>query len=344
VMLSECEKAEKTIDFEQYVFKNFDVKEGQPEIGRRFVDVFVRKAREGVRVRLIFDIRPNFFVVFSSVRQELLEAGVEVIVYTASRYRWKRIFRKLFRDHRKICIVDGKVGFTGGVIEEEKARVWRDSWVKVEGEIVPELQKHFDASFEELKLNNYFRLVEPKRIGDFTIASSGPQKTNRHILRLVLSAIYKAEKEICITSPYFNPTRSLMRAIQRARKRGVEVNLLIPEVTDNFVADIVTKHFLSHILKIGVKVFLYEKYVHAKTIVVDGRWSTIGSANFDKLSFKYNYELNIFSENLEFAQELLVHFRNDINYSRLLTAEVWHRRPFYRKILEALSVLINEVV
>jgi cardiolipin synthase A/B len=350
-MLVECEGAKKSIDFEQYVFKSFGQKDGEREVGRRFVDVFVKKAREGVKVRLLVDVRPSWMMAFNATRQELLDAGVDLIIYTASRYRWARIFRKLFRDHRKICIVDSKVGFTGGVIEEEKAKVWRDSWVRFEGSVVTEVQKHFDAAFNELKENNYFRLLEPKTVGQpaspvggFTVAGSGPQKKNRHILRLILSAIYKAERVIHITSPYFNPTRSLMHAIERARRRGVEVNLLIPENTDNFVADIVTKHFLAHVLKIGVNVYLYKEYVHAKTIVVDGRWSTIGSANFDKLSLKYNYELNVFSDNKEFSQELLAHFQNDITNSKLLTVKEWRKRPFHRKILEALSVLINEVV
>lgn len=308
-ILAACARAERTIDLEQYVFGYGG------EIEEKFIKLFLEKTKRGVKVRLLLDAVGSFSFYRSEACKQLIAAGVKINFHFAVLPPpLKRILPFILRDHRKLVVIDEKEAHIGGVIFQERARTWRDSFVRLEGPIVAELQQAFNKAWQRTLLNESVGQVKSENEKqDFFILGNSFHLHDKHLYREFLKAIVHAKKYIYITTPYFFPSREFLRALYFARKRGVAVYLLLPKFSDNKIADVLSKLYYPSLRRHGVRIFLYNKSIlHAKTITLDGKWGTIGSCNLDLLSLWWNYELNVVSRNLEFVHELETHFEKDL--------------------------------
>ncbi|SEB19160.1 cardiolipin synthase [Pedobacter hartonius] len=345
-------EAKDHIHIEYYIFED-------DHIGNAIKDILIEKAKSGVRVRLIYDdfgsrsIRKN-------VITELREAGVEA--YPFYRILFIALANRInYRNHRKIIVIDGHIGFTGGInvsdryinTEENKDQVfWRDTHVKITGTGAFYLQYLFicDWNFcadEALKVEPGF-FYEPKENGGdavVQIAASGPDSDNPTILFSLIQAIGMAEEEILITTPYFIPGESLLDAMTVAALSGVRVVLLVPDKSDSRMVAAAARSFYSELLAAGVEIYQYEKgFIHAKTMVSDQQLSVIGTANMDNRSFELNFEVNAVIYDNDTAEEMTRIFYQDLKVSRKIDAAEWEKRPLYKQLPEKLARLLSPLL
>ncbi len=301
-------KAKELICLEFYIFRN-------DETGKELSEILKQKAAEGVKVFILYD----HFGSFGTSRKfwnSLREAGIYV---RASRpFKWKDPLHYIHRDHKKLIVIDGAVAFTGGLnIANEyrgyygvkKLKGWRDTGIFLEGPIAKELLEIFKKSWEVWKGQPiYFeKNVEPIPGGMPVLpifASSA--KARRRMRRLLYYSINKSQKNIYLTTAYFSPSRRLLQILENAVSRGVEVKLLLPGKSDVIPAHYAARAFFTKLLKIGVKIYNYNKkeILHAKTAVFDGIWSIIGSANLDFQSLRKNDEGNVGIIDKEFGKQM----------------------------------------
>lgn len=311
-LLSACEQATTSIDLEQFVF-------GHPgAIEEQFTQIFLKKAKQGVRVRLLLDMMGSFSFYKSATCGELVRAGVEINYHSV--IWWpplKRVLPFILRDHRKLIVIDEKKAYIGGVIIQERARDWRDTFVSIEGPVVKDMTHAFTVAWSHALKNSPVGQVKSKNEhGEFYIVGNSFHLHDKDLYRTILRAITTAKSHISITTPYFLPTKELLRALYFARKKGVSVTLLFPKCSDNFCADFLSRFFYKTLRKHGIRIYLYKKNIlHAKTMVIDGNWATVGSCNFDLLSFWWNYELNLVSTNHDFVAEMEQQFAEDLKES-----------------------------
>jgi cardiolipin synthase A/B len=332
-MLEACEQAEKRIDLEQFVMY-------ADEIGMRFIDVCRRKAREGVVVRILCDAAGSFGLFTSGIPNELSKEGVQIVFFnTLMPWAEHNYTSWFFRDHRKLLVIDSKIAFTGGICIGEAMRDWRDTHVRIEGDIIKEMEREFNSMWERAfkrreRIEN--RITESTQ--GFHYVTSSPRRRKRFLYYRLIDAIRNAKHFVYLTTPYFVPDRRLVRVLKLAARRGVDVRLLVPHTSDHPMVNSATRTYFHHCLESGIKIYLYkDTMIHAKTGIIDDEWSTVGSLNLDNISLRYNFEANIVTTDREFALELKKHFFDDIAKSELLTLEAWIRRPAFDRIVELLA-------
>ncbi|WP_072351641.1 cardiolipin synthase [Flavobacteriaceae bacterium A100] len=350
-LLKALEKATSHIHIEYYVYQN-DI------TGNQVADVLIKKAREGVEVRFLYDDYGSHGLGQSFI-QKLNDAGIE----TAPFYKitWYAFANRInYRNHRKIVVIDGNVGFVGGINMSDKYRndlhiekhiYWRDTHVLLRGQAVSYLQYLFMCDWNFCSKNkleytqNYFpdflkqETIEHEVV---QIAASGPDSPQPVIFYSLLEAINSAKNRIYITSPYFIPGESLMDALIIAIQSGLDVKLLVPGVSDSKTVNIAASSYYTELLQYGAKIYKYDKgFVHAKTIVIDDDLAIIGSANMDYRSFDLNFEVNamLYSKNLN--KQLAEAFENDLKDSEQIDAEAWLSRPKYVKLWEKFVRLLS---
>lgn len=337
-MLQACTAATKSIDFEQFIF-------AYDSIGRRFYDLFVEKAKAGIKVRLIIDGGGSYGFYNTKPHRALVKAGVEVKFFSPiSPWRINNISSFFFRNHRKLLIVDGEVAFTGGVGVEERMRVWRDTHLSISGPVVAEFSQAFNLMWRTISSGRYNRFHRNwKTTGEFALLINSPRFRQRHIYHEYMRRIRRANRYIYLTSPYFVPSQRLFFWLLRKARRGLDVRLLLPERSDYDMVDAAGASYYQLLLNAGVKIYRYpsghkrEQMLHVKSAVVDDNWSTIGSANLDSLSFVYNYEANLVSIDPSFAGEIREQFMSDLNTAKQVIATDWPRRSFLQKFYEILT-------
>ena len=342
-MLEAIESAKMTIDFEQYYF--VDLAKGK--IGGRFLDALMRKAKEGVAVRLLLDATGSWEFYRSDVPERLRRLGIEVAFHKMLPLKQaNRFFQSFLRDHRRLLVVDRSVALLGGTAIKEDAAGWRDTHVRLEGPVVKNLAESFDAVWSGMGGMGRFQVTVPAASADkFTVVPNGILPHHRFISRRFLEGIHGAKKSIYITTPYFAPDHAIFRALRLAALRGVDVRILLPQVSDSAFATLVGESFFAGGFRSGIKIYRYvPSFLHAKVLVIDNDWASLGSCNFDQLSFHLNYELNILSYDQRFALELKNHFFDDLQSSIEVLPEKWHARNFVRKILEKFSFLARPFV
>jgi cardiolipin synthase len=342
-MLKAIKEAEETIHLETYIYRG-------DRIGWLFAEALAEKAREGVSVKLIYDSLGSL-TTDRALFRFMEEEGVELFEYHPIA-PWKRGWNLRWnlkrRDHRKILVVDGRCGFVGGInIGDEYADLteggggWRDTHLKLEGPAVRKLQQIFLSTWFKNKKRRlkadptyYPQVSSPGRLGVSIVASNGFRGRNQ-IKKAYLRAILRARKRICITNSYFVPPHWFLAALKKACRNGVEVFILLPKRSDVRIIDYATRALYSRLLKWGVRIFEWEGPVlHAKTAVVDGRWSTIGSSNIDQLSFFYNLEVNVVVLGSTFGDKVEGMFWDDLRHSREIRAAEWTRRNWIQRFLE----------
>lgn len=338
-MLGECQSAKESIDFEQYVFSD-------DEISKRFVEVFRRKQKDGVKVRMLVDTVGGWAFFNSPMPHQMKKDAVEVRFFNiVSPWRIKNFFSWFFRDHRKILVVDKKVGFTGGIGIRDEMAAWRDTHVRVTGAIVSEMEHAFNELWvQSVDKDLISRLKKARRYTKgFHFITNAPYWRKRFLYFSLIDAIRSAQRYIYLTTPYLVPDRRLKRTLRLARARGVDVRIIVPHESNVPFVERAAQADFDILLSFGARIFQYHHgFLHAKTAVIDDEWATVGSFNLDSLSSLYNYEANIVSTDSAFVKEVKKHFAADLHYCRELSLEEWRRRPFIQKLREWLVKPIRQ--
>lgn len=342
-LLRQLSKARHHIHLEFYIFED-------DAVGRMVRDVLIEKARQGVEVRVIYDDVgcwhvPNRF--FDVMR----ESGIEVRSFL--KVRFPLFTSKVnYRNHRKIVIVDGQVGFVGGMnLAERYMRgfewgVWRDTHWKVEGRAVHGLQTVFllDWYFVDRSLltsSAYFPRIGVCGPSLVQVVTNDPVSEWKVIMQGLVMAIARARKYFYIQTPYFLPTETVMNVLQTAAMSGVDVRLMLPLRADNRITHLGSCSYLADAMRAGVKVYFYKKgFLHSKLMVSDDELTTVGSTNVDFRSFEHNFEVNAFVYDMEAALQMREIFLADQRHCEQVLLKNWVKRPWYRKAQESVVRLL----
>ncbi len=349
-LLEDIKRAKKEINLEYYII--------QPdELGKKIRDELTKKAKDGVKVRVLYDdvgskrLSPKFF---SSLR----EAGGEVEAFFPSLLRPIN-FRINNRNHRKLCIIDGEIAYIGGFnIGNEylglnkKFGYWRDTHFKVKGDAVNPIQGRFildwhQASDQEMHSYEEFSFHTSNNSGKsyMQIISSGPNSRTEHLKNMYIKLILSAKKSVYIQSPYFVPDSSFMDACKIALLSGVDLRIMIPNKPDHPFVYWATWAHAGELLHYGAKILLYDNgFLHAKTIVVDQEVASVGTMNIDARSFRLNFEVNAIVYDEEIAKQLHAVFCKDSEKSTELTSEKYKERSLIIKFKEGISRLLSPIL
>jgi cardiolipin synthase len=355
-MMAAARAATSSINLETYIFD-------QDQIGKEFADVLIDKQRQGVAVNIMVDAvgaisTPAGF--FDRMRA----AGIRVLLFNpVNPAKAKGHWDLNNRNHRKLMVVDGRIAFTGGInisstyansslfrshkkpdeVDGKKVG-WRDTHVQIEGPAVAPLQWSFinlwvQQEGGELPKAEYFPALSPAGDKLIRVLAGNPEGAS-DIYKSLVVAISEAKKSIHITSAYFVPDQQIVDALVAAARRGVDVRLVLPGVSDHSMIRYAGQAFYGQLLSGGVHIFeLQIAVLHAKTAVIDGAWSTIGSANIDRRSFIHNYELNVVILDPAFGTSMESAFNEDLRDSREVTLDQWRQRPVVDRIKEWMSRL-----
>lgn len=342
--LAAIDGASRTITFEVYEFWG-------EEIGDAFAEAFIRAAERGVAVHAIFDYIGSVKAGGDKFRR-MEEAGVEVVRWRSP--SWYQMSRFNSRTHRKLLVVDGIIGFTGGA---NVADPWaghpdtggyRDNHYRFEGPVVAYLQNAFmqnwlNATNRVLYQNEYFPLLEERGDLAIKVLNSSPREGTHRIRLMLLLAIAASRDSIRLATPYFYPDDMIMEALLDARHRGVSVDIMLP--TEGHYSTLVreaSKNRWGRLLEAGVRIHEYQpsKY-HAKLYIVDEYWVSVGSSNLDNRSFRLNDETNVIIMDRDLAATLTSQYKNDLEQSRTFDLETWENRPRLRRLIGWMAMTIG---
>jgi cardiolipin synthase len=353
-MFKAIANARDHVNFETFIFDD-------DKIGRKLADLLLLKQSEGVQVNLIYD-SVGCFGTASSFFERLRRGGVRVLEFNpVNPFKARKKWLITRRDHRKILVVDGKLAITGGVNisqvyssslsgreEDGKGKeVWRDTDVQIEGPVVAEFQKLFLGTWKwqkgpELPERQYFPALQPQGDDLIRVVGSRPGDAHRITYIMYVSAFMYADHAIHLTNAYFVPDEQTIEALTGAAKRGVDVKIILPGKSDEALAFYAGRYYYSRLLKAGVKLYERDKAIlHAKTGVIDGVWSTIGSTNMDFWSFASNNEVNAVILSRDFAVQMEHMFKRDLAESRQVSLAEWKKRPLYPRLREWFSHLFK---
>lgn len=337
-MLEAIRSAKTSVYFETFIWK-------KDSIGIEFREALIEAAERGVRTHIIVDTFGNLNV---DPRFRYFPAHDNLHVRRFPLFRLG-IGRNSGRDHRKLLIVDSEISFVGGYnIGDLYADHWRDTHMRITGPQTWELENAFIDMWNSHRRRGTDRITD-RGVAEWTshlrAVQNLPSRLSYPIRAIYLDALDRANSHAWITMGYFIPDQDLQRALRAAAKRGVDVRILIPEYSNHIVADWAGRPHYDSMLKAGVKIFLYkDAMVHSKTMTVDGRWSTIGTANIDRLSMAGNFEVNVEMYSREQAAVLEKIYHRDLTNARELTREEWDARPmrarFIENVLRPLGVIL----
>lgn len=347
---SDLRAARRHIHIETFIF-------GADDIGRGFAELLAQKRREGVEVRVLYDSvgsreTPKEF--FDEMRRQ----GIDVREFRPTNpVKTPLIWNIHNRDHRKIIVVDGLVGFTGGInIDSTYSSAstskpgpkrgikdgWRDTHVRIQGPAVKQLQALFIESWNDMGQsaefrgeNGYFPTIKPAGDALVTIVGNDSESDDRSLYGAYLAAFNSASKRLWITHAYFAPNEELLAAMTAAAQRGVDVRLIVPAFSDSKLVLHATQATYTRLLQSGVRIYeLKDALLHAKSVVIDGSVSIVGSANLDMRSFLHNDEVNAIVISRDFAQRMEQVFTADQKAARPVDLERWRRRSMWQRLKE----------
>jgi cardiolipin synthase len=339
-MLDEIEAAQHEIFVGTFIWKG-------DEVGCRFVDALSRKAEEGVEVYVVFDGLANVFVPpsFKRFPEKIHRLHFRPLSGPAKILNP----RNVFRFHRHVMSVDGKVAFLGGYnIGSLYAAGWRDTHVRVRGDAAREVDNAFVDFWNTHRTGDLPRIV-PNKERDWNpavrVRRNDPYMRIFPIREMYLEAIDRANHHVYLTHAYFVPDRALKAHLIDATWRGVDVQLLVPDQSNHVTADWLARRHFHDLLEAGIRIFLYKHImIHSKTATIDGLWSTIGSANIDRYSMLGNYELNLEVYSSSLAAQMERMFELDKTNAEELTLEEWERRPLPAKLVERTLASLSPLV
>lgn len=344
-MLEAIRGAQKTVTFETFIYWS-------GAIGQAFAEALSERARAGVRVHVMLDWFGCSDIDEAYVNQ-MKHAGVDVYRYNP--LRWYTLGRMNNRTHRKLLVIDGKVGFTGGVgiatqwtgHAQDKAH-WRDTHFRIEGPAVAQLQSAFIDNWVQvcgrvLHSAAYFPPLEPA--GEYTaqVFKSSPRGGAESVQLMYLLSIAAAQTSVQLSMSYFVPGKVAINTLVAARKRGVRIQMIVPgPYIDRKVLRYASSSVWGPLLQAGIEIYEYQPTMfHCKVMIVDGLWTSVGSTNFDSRSFSVNDEANLNIYSAEFANIQARIFEQDLCDSRRITLEEWRNRPWKNKIRDSLASLIS---
>lgn len=345
-IIYELERAKDHIHLEFYRLED-------DEIGNQIRRILLKKAQEGVLVRIIYDDVGSWHLTRRYIRS-LKKAGIEI--YPFMRVRFPYFTSKVnFRNHRKILVIDGKVGFVGGINIADKYikgtrrfAFWRDTHLKVEGEAVGALQTVFiiDWYFVSGEIISDRRRFLKKRKAEnrclVQITTSGPDSDWASIMQAYFLAITTAKERIYISTPYFSPNESILNALVTAALSGIDVRVILPFHSDSTISFWNSTSYIGELLEAGIRVYLYKNgFTHAKLLMVDGILSAVGSANMDNRSFDLNFEVNAMIYDRVITGKLEKTFFEDLEHSDECMIESWNKRPRIKRLKESLARILG---
>jgi cardiolipin synthase len=353
-MMAAVAVAKDSINLETYLFD-------QDPLGMKFAELLIAKQKSGVQVNIIYDCvgtlgTPQAFF------DRMQEAGIRLLPFqpvspTHRPWRW----RLNNRDHRKILVVDGKVAFAGGVnitkayssnsgfrsqAGSGSTLGWRDTHIQIEGPAVAALQWMFLDNWAsqkegDLPARDYFPTLVPEGNKVLRVLRSQPG-SNQEVFKAYFLAISGATTSIHITAAYFVPDHQVLKSLLDAAKRGVDVKIILPSVSDSWLASNAGHSLYARMLKAGIRIFeLKTSVLHAKTAVIDGNWSTVGSTNIDMRSFLHNKEVNVVVMGDDFGKEMESAFRDDLQDSLGILPGQWKQRPVSHRFKEWFAKLMS---
>lgn len=342
----DLKSARRYINLEYYIFEN-------DKIGNEIAGILIERANAGVTVRVIYD-HVGSFTVKNRFFKRMRQAGIQVFPFfevtfpqLGTRINW--------RNHRKLCVIDGAVGYLGGMniadryIDGGSFDRWRDTHVRVQGPVVSALQYSFavDWHFMGQPLIEESVLACGAAQGNVSaqLLTSGPTSQWSNIAYMFHRAIGGAKRRIYIQTPYFLPTDALLKDLITAALAHVDVRILIPRKSDSKLLDLASASYITECLRAGVKIYFYDAgMLHSKMIIVDDEFTTIGSTNFDFRSFEHNFEGNLFFYSREFTAEMLKVYRDDLSHSNRIVPSQWRRRPLLKRAVESIVRLLSPIL
>ncbi|WFD11629.1 cardiolipin synthase [Tepidibacter hydrothermalis] len=348
-LINSIQNAKDHIHMVYFIIKN-------DSLGKKIVNELTKKAKQGVEIRFLYDaigshsLPKNFF-------KDLKEAGGEAVAFFPIVIPFLNLNIN-YRNHRKIAVIDGTEGFIGGfnigdeyISLNKKMGYWRDTHIKITGDAVHMLQTRFlfdwrSAHNKNLEISpKYFPKINSNGNSGVQIISSGPDSEWEQIKYGYIKMINSAKESIYIQTPYFIPDESILHALKLASLSGVDVKIMIPNKPDHMFVYWASSSYASELLKTGAECYIYEKgFIHAKTIVVDGKVASVGTANMDVRSFKLNFEVNAFIYDSIISNEFKLIFENDINDCTQITIEMYNKRPLIIKFKESISRLLSPLL
>jgi len=342
-LFKDLKEAKHHIHVEYYIIKD-------DGIGTELLNILCNKAKQGIKVRLsVDDVGAS---ISSKMKRKIRDSGVEFYSFMPVLFS-KFTGRMNYRNHRKIVVIDGAIGYLGGInVTDEyvnkpgSSPFWRDTHIRIEGEAVVTLQAQFLTTWEfvsdsKVKIEKvYFPNKPCKHNIAMQIAASGPDTDWANIMDVIFAAITSADHYIYITTPYFIPNDEIILALQIASRSGIDVRLLIPDKSDTLIAKYASNAYLQRLFDANIKVYRYTKgFVHSKTMVVDDVFSSIGTTNMDYRSFKINFEINAIIYDKTISKELKTLFLADLKNAQEMNPETWKNRSNFEKLKEAFCKL-----
>jgi cardiolipin synthase len=347
-IFNDLERARHHIHLEYYIFE-------PDSTGSSVKNILIQKARQGVEVRFIYDSVGSWGLTRKFLN-EMKDAGVETREFLPVQFPWFTS-RVNYRNHRKIIVIDGTVGYVGGMNVADryidgtpKLGAWRDSHLRLEGGSVKALQLVFCVDWDFVNgsamanVENYFPPTIIKSRKFVQIAASGPDSETSYMMETFFATMVTARKNIYITTPYFLPNESILTALRTAAFAGVEIKIIIPRKSDSYMVSFASLSYIQSLLKLGIRVFFYRKgFIHAKTMTVDSIISSVGTANMDYRSFDYNLEVNAIIYDEEFAREMEDQFNRDLEFSEEIFLDRWRKRKLTDKIRQSAARLFAPI-
>lgn len=353
-LVDDLEKAKYSINIQYYIFAD-------DSTGKRVMNTLIKKAREGVSVKLIYDSigclgAPRRFF------RKLKKAGGKVAEFFPPFGYIRMINLKMnYRNHKKIVVIDGQVAYTGGVNlrndhmgKKKKVSPWRDTHIKVQGPGVYPLQTAFLNDWRYLKKEKVSSVeyVEqglypmPEKFGNayLQVITSGPNDRIQYIKETFIKLITNAKKEILIQTPYFIPDESFMCALRIAIASGVKVKIMVPHKPDKRYIYMVTLSYLKDIVELGAEVYLYEGFLHSKTIVVDDNKVSVGTCNLDNRSFGLNFEDTVIIYDKNLNTEYKGYYEQDLQNCMLADLQYFKKKRWITKFLQAIFRLFSPIL
>lgn len=348
-LLKAIAAAKSHIHLEYYIYED-DV------TGNEIADLLIKKAQDGVKVRFMYDDFGSHRLGRSFIKK-LNDGGVQTAPFY--KVKWYVFANRLnYRNHRKIIIIDGIIGFVGGINMSDRYRndlnspdhlFWRDTHLMIDGQAASRLQYlfmcdwNFCSSHKITYSDTYFPEVQKSETGEIVqIVASGPDSPQPEIFYSLLSAINSATKSIFITTPYFIPGESLIDALIIAAQSGVDVKILVPYISDSKMVNAAARAHYTELLENGAEIYRYQKgFVHAKTMMIDDDLAIVGSANMDYRSFDLNFEVNAMIYSHKIGKQLATTFTNDLKSAKRINRERWLARPKFILLWEKTVRLVS---
>ena len=349
-LLKDIYAAEKHIHLETYIIED-------DPAGRLIRDALIDRARDGLEVRLLYD-DVGCWKVPNKFFQSFIEGGVRVEAFLPVKFP-SLTHRINYRNHRKVCIIDGKIGFIGGMnlalrYLNRNGKIWRDQHMRIMGNAVGSLQRIFISDWyfmcnSLLKDGKYFPKAdyysEINTGALMQIVSANPVSRYPEIMYSIAWAIQHATQYIYFQTPYFLPTEPIIQALQTAAMSGVDVRIMVPEKPDAFWLRWGNDSYFNNMLLAGVRIFVYQKgFLHSKSAVSDDDWCTIGSSNMDFRSFENNFEANAFIYDARTSLQVKEIFLEDLKDCKEITLTEWSKRPFLQRYMESVTRIFSPLL